>query len=59
MIGQWKGKVALEVLEKERQGDGGDRGKQRKGRWKEDGAEPCGLEKLQVVRALSHSWGIE
>jgi hypothetical protein len=29
VIGQWKGKVELEVLEKER-GDEGERGKQRK-----------------------------
>ena len=37
----------------------GGLGDLRKRRWKEDGAEPHGLEKLQVVRALSHSWGIE
>ena len=51
MIGQWKGKVGLEVLE-----SGVKRGKrerqrrQRKRRWKEDGAEPHGLEEPQVTR---------
>jgi hypothetical protein len=29
-----------------------DRGRGRKRRWKEDGAEPHGLEKLQVARGL-------
>jgi hypothetical protein len=35
-----------------RQGDGGDRGIQRKRKWKEDETEPHGLEKLQVARGL-------
>ena len=35
-----------------RQGDGGDRGIQRKRKWKEDETEPHGLEKLQVARDL-------
>jgi hypothetical protein len=33
--------------------DGGERGKLRKRRRKEDGAEPCGLEKWQVAREES------
>jgi hypothetical protein len=58
VIGQWKGKVGLEVLKMERglRGgrleDGGDRGRWRKRRWKEDGPEPCSLEKLLVARDL-------
>ena len=36
--------------ERERRGDRGDRGRQRKTRWKEDGAESGGLEKPQVAR---------
>ena len=43
MIGQWKGKVGLEVLERKRE---------RKRRWKEDGAEPHGLEEPKVARDL-------
>lgn len=49
MIGQWKGKMGLEVLEWEESKERGrpvDRGKWRKRRWKEDKREPCGLEKL-------------
>ena len=52
MTGQWEGKLGMEVLEnggrvrdKEEQG-------WRKKRWKEDGAEPHGLEKPQVARDL-------
>jgi hypothetical protein len=42
VIGQWKGKVELEVLEKERE----------KEEEVEDETEPCGLEKLQAARDL-------
>ena len=52
MIGRWKGKVGLEVLESS--GRVGNKGgnRQRKRRWEEDGAEPRGLEKLKVARGL-------
>lgn len=56
MIGLWKGKVGLEVLEQGREeGERQTRRKkrQRKGRWEEDGVEPRGLEKQQVVRDLT------
>ena len=45
MIGQNKGKVWLDVLREWMKKDGGER-------WKEDGAEPRGMEKLQVTRDL-------
>jgi hypothetical protein len=52
VIGQWKGKVGLEVLESGgRVGDNRGEG-QRKKRWKKDGAELHALEKEQVTRAL-------
>jgi hypothetical protein len=39
VIGQWKGKVGLEILEREKRGR--RRGSQRKRRWKKSGVEPC------------------
>ena len=44
MIGQWKGKVGLEGLERERE-EGGETEEETE----EDEAESCGLEKLQVA----------
>ena len=47
MVGHCKGKVGPEVLE-----SGGRVGESQRKRWKEDGAELHGLEKLQVARDL-------
>ena len=44
MIRQWKGKVGLKVLEREREEGGRRDEKRRKKRWKEDGTKPCVLE---------------
>lgn len=52
MIGPWRKKAGLKVLEREREED-------RKKRWEEDGAQTCGLEEPKVKRDLSHSWGVE
>jgi hypothetical protein len=56
VIVQWKGKVVLEVLEKEgeeeggetRRGSRGDRGQ--KVEEDHDELEPCGLNELQITR---------
>jgi hypothetical protein len=45
---QWKGKVGLKVLERERERKEGKEGEEVERRWKEEGA--CGLEKPQVAR---------
>jgi len=48
VIGQWKGKAGLEVLEERRRRKREDGGKEEV----EDGAEPQGLEELQLSRDL-------
>ena len=53
MIGQWKGKVGLEVLEREKRGRRRERRRERR-RCKDNGAEQCGLEKSKVIRNLIH-----
>jgi hypothetical protein len=51
VVGQWKGKVGLEVLKRKgREEEGEGRGRWRERRGNEGGAEPRGLEKLQVAR---------
>jgi hypothetical protein len=62
VIGQWKGKVGLEILEKEEEekddetGGGSGRGAWREKKMEEeeveDGADPLGPEEPQVARAL-------
>ena len=53
MTGQWKGKVGLEILDSGgRTGNERGKGWRRRRRWKEDGVEPHGPEKLQVARDL-------
>jgi hypothetical protein len=53
VTGQWKGKVGLEILDSGgRTGNERGKGWRRRRRWKEDGVEPHGPEKLQVARDL-------
>ena len=59
MIGQWKGKAGLEVIERERGRETRRLRQERKRRWEENGAEPYGLEEPQVARNLIHSWGLD
>jgi hypothetical protein len=51
VIGQWKGKVGVEVLEREMRRWRRQR-KAEEEEWKEDGAESRGLEKRHVTRDL-------
>ena len=55
MVGQWKGKVGLEILEREKRGRKRERRLGRKRKMKQEvegGAKPHGLEKPQVARDL-------
>lgn len=52
MIGQWKGKVRMVVLESRGREDSEDRGQQREMRRNEDGTESHGPEKPQVTGDL-------